>query len=284
MLLPVLLLAIPRRLPRKTFRERASYLTVLAHFSPWWLFTLVWGHALLSVANRVVANGGDGVTDIGVISLGSFLEAASWAALSLAAGQLLLAILAVSWAAPTDASGAPMGALTTHPNAQLRWTRVLYTAVWAAAFYFLAFFPGLHGSWIWWLIVGAKLVTIAIGNGSLHPLARRSYVLAAMEVFVMQLEKGLTLTPRGGVLGGNLVRQTLRRIAPYAALWAVILTAKFFFDLSVLIQTVATAHRILNLPTLDYTWGFSGSGAANVWICIGACHRRASARRGGCVS
>jgi len=85
---------------------------------------------------------------------------------------------------------------------------------------------------------------------------------------VVALEKGLTLTPRGSVLGGNLVRQDAPRIAKYVAFWLPLLLAKFWFDLQVLVTTVTTSSRITSFDSLVYRWGFTGSGIDQVWIAI----------------
>jgi len=155
-----------RSLERKTFRERARYLTIAVHFFPWWLFLAVWSHALLQVARRVVDAGGTGAGDVGLLSLGSFLEAASWGMVTLTIGQLIHSVVGLVWAPPSS---------------ELRLTRLLYCGVWTAAICFLAFFPGTFGGGIWWVVVCLKLLAVALGNGALHPIARCSFIASNIE-------------------------------------------------------------------------------------------------------
>ena len=86
--------------------------------------------------------------------------------------------------------------------------------------------------------------------------------------YISDMEKVYTGVPRGGVLGGNLLRQSFWPVVFYTLIWIFLLACKIIFDLHVITQNAYSTTQITDL-TLEYSWGGTTSGAGNVWINIG---------------
>lgn len=174
--------ACVRRPLKKTFRERPSYFAILVNFFPWWMFLVVHFHACLGIAQAIVTGRGSGFADIGAASFSTAAELASYAILTLTVAHLLHVLVAIYHDPPSV--GDRVLVYTESVIVSRRANTVIkigYASVWAGAFFVLAFLDGWFGSRLWWGLIAARLVFIALGNGVAHPLVQGSYIASGLE-------------------------------------------------------------------------------------------------------
>lgn len=257
---------------RKSFRERSSFLALVTNTYSYWLLATVFALACLAVALTIAERGGSSIADLGVMSFGFFLTRFSaYSMLALTAGKLIHVLLGTIHSAPSVRS--------SRSGAWRRWSaacswrnalKVAYHAAWAAGLWVVYWIgPGV-GSGAWWGIVAARLVFLLLGNGIAHGLVRRSgsLLLLRAEYLLAEVERVYTAVPAGGPLAGNLLRQSAKRVLAYTAVWVFILGCKFAFDITILAQTARTA-RDVEARSFPLAWGYTSTGADNVWISIG---------------
>lgn len=263
---------------RKTYRERSSFLALLAVTSSYWMFAVVFALACAPVALTIAERGGSGIRDLGVMSVGFFLERlTAWSMLALSAGKLVQLCLYAVHSAPPLRSRRRRSAGDWRQWLKTRACYMVlptaYHVAWAAGFWVVYWVgPGV-GSAVWWVIVAARLACLLLGNGILHGLLEHSgwhasSLLLRGEQLLTDTERGYVDVPRGGPEAGDLLRQSTRHIAAYTAVWLAILAGKFAFDITILTETARTA-RDVQTRSLPLAWGFTSSGSENAWLSVG---------------
>ena len=264
----------------KTFREVASWATILLLFFRWFSVQAVAFHAIFAIAWEIVAKGGLNLTGLVLVNPLVLVLAASDAAQTAAWAHLLLLLMAAAHSSPPRKFG-PAFARAAYGIA---WSGTLIVAANAKMLFNLNLFRGP----VWLAIVGARLLFYVISEGALGPCGcgRGMALCDGLAALERVIDVGVPLSGggayayagrvarRGGKLaiaGPAFLAQPASRIVQYSFFWVIVLLAKLVFDLQVIVEQVRLVRTVQEFP-LKYSelFTFEFLGYKHALIIIGS--------------